>query len=813
MDTFVADVRYAFRNLARAPGFTLTATLALALGTGATTAIFSVLDAVVLRPLPYQQADRLVTIWETNHGRGLDREPLSPVNFVDYRALSHVFEDAAAWWRPDVNLTDAQNEPVRAATVEASANLFAVLAVQPILGGGFPAAPQLHAPVQEVVISHRLWQSRYGGNRSIAGSTVQLNGEAFTVVGVMPAGFHFPGETDIWQRLRWDLGRHSRGAHFMEAVGRLREGVTIEHAQRELTALTARLEREFQGTNGGWSARAVLLQHEVAGFFRPALYVLLAAVGLLLLIACLNVANLLLARATVREREVAVRAAIGATRGRLVRQLLTESLVLAATGTLLGVLLALGCVTLLVAAAPIEIPRVEQVSIDLRVLGFATAVGLATSVVFGLMPALFLASTDLQRTLKDGGRGASGGPGGRRARAALVVAEVALALVLLVGAGLLIRSFGALLRERPGFEADRVLTVNLQLPQVDRASDWIGVGRFYADLVDAIQAHPAVAAAGAADFLPLSPGWRVPFLVRGRPPVERGSEPMAQIVSVTDDYFRTLGVPLTRGRGFTARDTPDAPGVVLINDTLARRHFPGEDPVGRVIWSGGAVIGPLGRSVMQSREFEIVGVVADVKNASLKAAPEPALLFSQRQFPFLNMHLVVRGRGDPAVLAEVVRAAVRRLDPTLPLSEVRTMDQVVSSTLDQPRFLMTLMSGFSALALVLAAIGVYGILAYAVGQRRQEISVRMALGAGPRHVTWLILRHGLGLTVAGAVAGTAGALALGRSLSSLLYGVTAADTTTFAGALLLVLGVGLLACLVPARRASGMDPLAGLRGE
>lgn len=813
MDSLLQDFRYGVRTLLKSPGFALAAVLVLGLGIGAATAIFSVVDGVILRPLPYPEPDRLVMLWETNGEKGLEHEPISPVNFLDYRQLNHVFEDAAAWWRPDVNLSDESHEPIRVNTIEVSSNFFTVLGVQPAIGRGFPGQA-LHASASEIVIGHRLWQTHFQSDPNLVGRGIRLNGGLFTVVGVMPAGFSFPGETDIWQRLGWDLSQHSRSAHFMEAVGRLKPGVDAANANIELGALTRRLGSSFASTNGGWGARAVPLHTEILGFFRPALFALLGAVGVLLLIACINVASLLLARSTAREREVAVRAATGASRSRLIRQFLTESLTLGLAGAALGVLFAYAGVKGLVAFIANDVPRLDQVSINGTVLIFATIMAVATALIFGLVPALFASRTNLTQSLKEGGRSFSASAAGRRARSALVVAEVALAVMLLVGAGLLVRSFARLIDEHTGVQASGVITANLQLSdRRDSDEDWTSVGTFYARLLEAIRADPAVLSAGAGNILPLDPGWRLPFLVAGMPAPKAGEESMAQYHTVDEGFFRTLGVPVIAGRAFDERDTPEAPGVIIVNDVLARRYFPNESPIGKVIFSRAQVIGPLGRRLVKDEAHQIVGVVGNVKNSSLRSAAEPAIYHPLRQFPFRNMNLVVRARTDSNTLPDVIRRAVQRLDPTLPVSRLRAMDAVLGDAVDQPRLLMFLMAGFAALALILAALGIYGVLAFNVGQRRQEISIRMALGAQAGNVLRLIVAQGLALAGVGAAIGLLAALALGRAMSSLLYGVTSTDLTTFAAAMTMVLIVAALACFFPARRAAHFDPLEGLRGN
>ena len=811
MDQLLQDIRFGWRLLRRSPGFTAAAVVALALGVGATTAVFSLLDRVVLRPLPYPHADRLVMAWETNDGKGLAHERLSPVNFMDYRGLTQAFDDAAAWWYPQLTLTETGKEPLRVNAIEASANFFSVLGEQPALGSGFPQTP-MYSRDAIAVISHRLWRERFGGDPAIVGKTIALNGPLFTVVGVMPAGFQYPGNTDIWHRLTWDLTQHSRGAHFMESLFRLKPGVTLEQANLELRALTKRLGQENPSTNGAWSARAVPLAIEVVGFFRPALFALFGAAAFLLVITCTNVASLLLARATVREREVAVRAAIGASRGRLVRQFLTESVLLALMGTTLGVVVAVAASRALIAASPVAVPRVTGVGLDARLMLFGALLALLTAIAFGVVPAMLMARGDVQRPLKESGRGSDGGGARRRARGLLVVAEVGLAVMLLIGAALLARSFQRLIQQDPGFRSGTAITAKVELPY--SYTEWPKIVDFYDRLLAAVRTQPGVISVGAANFLPLEAAWRGPYFIQGRPRPRSGDELQAQHQTVDEDYFKALGVALIQGRWFDARDTASAPGVVIINEILARRQWAGENPVGQSLFSPIRNMGPLGRTLMPAQTpLQVVGVVADIKNSTLMRDAEPAMYFPFRQFPFRGLNVIVEGRSTPAALIGAVRTAVRQLDPNLAIADARTLDRVVGEATDRPRSLMVLMGLFAALALILSALGIYSVMSYGVNQRRQEISVRMALGAQKRDVLWLVVRQGLMLAAIGAVAGAAGAFALGRTLSSLLFGVSAADTTAFAIALAVALVTAVVACLLPARRAASLDPLQGLRAE
>ncbi len=667
--------------------------------------------------------------------------------------------------------------------------------------------------MQEAIISNRLWQSRFGGDRAVIGRAVRLNGFTYTVVGVMPPGFGFPGETDLWQGLAWDPSQHSRGAHFMEAVARLRPGVTTEQANRELAALGAQLGTAFPATNRSWHANAVQLDREVAGVFRPALFALLGASALLLLIACLNVANLVLARAAARRREVAVRAALGASRGRLVQLFFTENVVLAAAGAALGIVVATASVKGLLAWSPVHVPRADQVGIGGGVLLFATLIAFVTACVFGLGRAVRddVASRASAMCSKEGARGS--GSRARGLRSALVVGEVALAVVLLSGAGLLVRSVMRLLGEDVGVDPTGVIAVNIQLPDA-AYRDWEKVDQFFSRLGPALRAHPEVVSAGAANFLPLDPGWRIPYTVPGAAPAPAGDESQAQYHSADDGYFATLGVPIVRGRTFDEHDVATTPGVVVVNETMARRRLAGRGR-GREthLGSTATTIGPMGHRTVPGNEFEVIGVVRDVKNASLRTGTEPAIYFSIRQFPFRRMNLVVRGRADPAKITAIVREEMRRLDPTLPLGDVKPMTRVLAASVDPPRFVMFVMSAFAALAVTLAAVGIYGILTYAVTQRKREIGIRLALGAQPGSMLRMVLGEGIGLALAGCGIGVAGALVAGRALSGLLYGVTTWDPPTALAVTGIVLAVAFAACLIPGRRAASEDPAVVLRGE
>ncbi len=809
MDTLISDVRFALRGLVRSPSFAITAVLALGLGIGSTAGVFSLLEGVVLRPLPYRDPGRLVTIWDTNREKALKHEAISPVTFHDYRALRSVFADAAGWWRPQLNLADETGDPIRVSAVETTENLFNVLGVQPAVGRGFAVHEDLFGPEHEAIISHRLWQTRFGGDPGILGRAIRLNGYTYTVVGIMPAGFGFPGETDLWQQLQWNFHNHTRGAHFVESVARLAPGVTTERANRELAALGVRLGKEFPRTNSGWTPKVIELDRETAGVFRPGLFALFGASALLLTLACINVANLLLARASGRRREVALRSAIGASRGRLVRLFLTESLVLAVAGATVGLVVAVASVKALMAASPVRIPRADGVGVDAPVLVFATIVAAITALAFGLVPAFILSRSALQDALKDGSKGSSQG---RTLRSALVVVEVALAVILLSGAGLLVHSVTRMLAVNTGVDPAFTITADMQLPDA-AYREWPRVEQFYASLVRALEQRPGIVAAGTTTFLPLETGWRLPYLPVGAGPYPAGEEPMAQFHSADAGYFAAVRAPIVRGRTFDAHDDVASTPVVIVNETLARRLWPNEDPIGKRIRTTIRNIGPLANRTVPGDEHQVVGIVRDIRNTSLRDDPEPAMYFATGQFPARKMHLVVRGRGDAAQLTAIIRDEVRRLDPTLPLGDVKPMSRVLAAVVDPPRFVMMLMTAFAVLALTLAAVGVYGMLSYAVSHRRREFGIRLALGARPAGVVRLILREGLTLVLAGCAVGIAAMFVAGRSLSGFLFEVKPWDATTLAAVLAVVVGVAALACLIPGRRAAAEDPAGALRAD
>jgi putative ABC transport system permease protein len=810
METLLQDVRFGARMLRKNLGFTLVAVLTLALGIGASTAIFSVVNAVLLRPLQYPNAERIVAIQELNEkGR---RVQVTPANFLDWRAQQTSFEHLAAIYSRTANFS-AGDKSERMELAMTSANFFQVFGVSPHLGRFFLPEEERagHDPV--AVLSYGLWQRHFGGDPSLVGRSLTLDGQPYTVVGIAPAGFQYPDRTEVWIppfQLVPTVGaqmniERARGFGFLSAVATLKPGVSVRQAHDEMTLITARLRQQYPDTNNNRFNRVVTLQTHLVGESAAALLLLLGAVALLLLIACANVANLLLARAASRHKEIAVRLALGATRLRLVRQLLVESVLLALVGGVAGLLLGWWGVDLMQELLPVNFSRVQGIGIDLRVLGFTLLVSLGTGILFGLAPALQSTNPDINESLKESGRGSTGAPGSR-VRSLLIVSEVALSLVLLVGAGLLFRSFLRLQAVELGFRPERVLTFRLNPAGANFTQD-PQFSAFFKQIAERIETLPGVDAVGVINTLPLVKGPTTAFRVEGRPLTTPDKWPSVNYRSVSPDYFRAVNVPLIQGRAFNAHDNESAPRAVMVNQTLARRDFEGEDPVGKRINLGGT--GPDGQPIW----FEIVGVVADVRNIELNTEPAAEIYTSYLQDPFAGMSFVVRSAVEPESLIPAVRETVRRIDKGQPIAEVREMKQIVSEVAAQPRFNTLLLSLFAGVALLLAAAGIYGVMSYSVTQRTHEIGLRMALGAQTRDVIRLIVGQCVKLTLAGLALGLAAAFALTRVMATLLYGVSPTDPSTFAGCALLLVLVALLACYLPARRATKVDPLVALRYE
>ena len=816
------SIRVALRQFRQQPTFFLATVLVLGLGMAAATTVFTVVDSVILRPLPFHEPDRLVTVWDVNPERGLTHDPISPVNFMDYRALP-VFEDAAAWWRPAINLVDPGLDPVRVNTIEVSGNLFDVLGVQPQIGAGFPQGGPLLVPNERVaVISDRLWRTRYNADPAIVGRQLSFNGEPYTILGVMPPRFHFPDDVDVWQRLVWDMSRHSRAAHFMEAVARLRRDTTFDQAQSAVHALGLQLQADFASTNAGWNARLVPLLDEQLGYYRPALVVMFVAVGLLLLISVLNVASLLLTRALARAREISVRVAVGASPRQLVTQLMAESLVLSAAAGLVGILAATVALPALVSMTPVDIPRLKEATVSWRTIGLGVAVLVGATLFFGLFPSLLLLRGNPGADLKSGERGSS--RGARRVYSVLVAAEVALACALLVSSALLVRTVRQMMDTPTGVDADSVLTTSVQLAaSVSNGAGidaWQEAGDTHTRILEAIREQPGVIAAGATNFLPFEVGWRNPFGIEGQPaPTLREDAPQAQMHSVSEGYFEAMGAVILQGRSFTALDGPSSHGVVIVNESFARRFLSDTpNPIGRRLMNYVSNIGPLGWNLLYRPgqhgpvAVEIAGVVRDVRNVPLGQPVEPAIYFSTRQFPFMQQFIAVRA-VDQAAAREAVRAALRQAAPTVPLGVVQTWGERVRARTAEPRLLMTVLAFFGGLAALLAALGVYGLFSWSVALRTRELAIRLTLGARPAGVGALVLRHSVALVLIGLLAGWAIVRAAEGALTRVLYQVSPTDVGATASASAVLLAAALIACIPPVMRAMRVNPVEGLRVE
>lgn len=816
MHTLWQDLRYGIRMLLKNPGVTLIAVFTLALGIGANTAIFSVVNAVLLNPLPYQNPDQLVALWEDVPDKG--RWRTAPATFFDWKNQNTVFEDIAAFGASTMTLTGA-GEPEQLLGSRVSAGYFQVIGSEPVLGRSF--LPEEYEPGkgQVVILGHAFWQGRFGGDPSIIGRAITLNDTSFNVIGVMPPGI-YPGwpttsgqisfeqrQQQFWTPMSFSAQWAAvRTAHVLGVLGRLKPGITIARAQAEMNTIAARLGREYDA-NKGEGVIVNAFMNEVAGNVRPALLVLLGAVGLVLLVACANIAGLLLAQYAARSKEIGIRAALGAGRERLLRQFFLESLLLSLLGTAAGIALARFGIDLIVKLMPVEMPRFNETQLDLRVLGFTIGLSLITCLLFGLLPAWQASKPNLQTTLEQGER--TSGPGGTRLRfrQALVVLQISLAVMLVIGAGLLLKSFRQLQQVDPGFRPENLLSLSLTLPQ-SKYEGTQHINTFFDELVERISGVPGIEAVAIAYDHPLEANWIDSFRIEGRPPPAPGESLSANFHPVSRDYFRTIGAPLISGRQFTAIDDQDHPGVAIVNEAFVRRYFPHENALGQRLKPS-----PPARIWNQQRltSFEIVGIVRGVKSAGLKSEPEPTYYLPASQAPLPDMTVLARTQSDPATLIPALRHAVWAIDPNQPIANVSTMEKIVADSIAQPRLSMLLMGMFGALALVLAAVGIYGLLSYAVTQRRRELGIRLALGAQARDVLNLILRQGMALAMIGIATGLIGSFALTRVIRSLLFGVTPTDALTFivvAGVLALV---ALFACYIPARRATKVDPLVALR--
>ena len=798
------DLRHGARLLLSAPGFTAVAVCALAIGIGANTAIFSVVYTLLLKALPYQNPERLVVVWEHNIPRDRKNNVVSPGNFIHWREMQRSFEDLAAVGTTLKTTMTGGGEPEEVPLQLVSASFFPLLGATPALGRPFTAEED-RPNNRVVVISDRLWKRRFAADPNILGRAITLNGMANSVVGVMPAGFSYLDKTvDLWLPASFSAEARTPRGRWLTVLGKLKPDVTLAQAQEDMTRVHAELTRLFPGFNTGWTARVVPLREQLTGEVRPALFVLTAAVGFVLLIACANVANLLLARATSRQREMAVRAALGAGRGRLVRQLVAESLMLSLTGGIAGLLLAWWGVGVLraVIAERLPVQRLETVGIDGPVLAFTGAAVLLSAVLFGLVPALTASSGALAPALKEGGRSGSGARG-NRTRRAFVVVEVALALVLLTGAGLLIRSFVKLLDVDAGFDPARIVTMKVSVPG-SRYGEASQRTQFYQRLFDRLAVLPGVEAVGGTSFLPLDGlGSATSYEVVGQPKPPAGNEPVADVRVVSKDYFKAMSIPLIKGRLFDESDKGDITNRVIINETMARRHWPGQDPIGqkvRISWN-------------DTRDDEVIGVVGDVRHQGLDAQPRAMTYWPHPRFPYPGTAITIRTAGDASSVIRAAAAVIRDQDPNLAVSDVRTMDDVVATSVAQRRLTVQVIGMFALVALVLAAVGIYGVIAYTVTQRTQEIGIRMALGAQRGRVLRMIVAEAMALTAAGAVVGTAASLLLTRLMKDLLFEVAPGDPVTLAVVTATLLAVALAASYLPGRRATRVDPVVALRAE
>ena len=806
MGALAGDVRIAIRRLRRSPGFTAAAVLTLALGIGANSAFFSLADAALLRPLPYPAADRLVMLWETQTTAGKERERASAANFLDWRRESRALDEMTAWAAWGFALT-GEGEPEELASVRASGNLFRTLGVSPALGRGFLPEEETPGRDRVVVLSHAFWLGRLGGDPKAVGRTLTLDGEPHEIVGVMPADFRFPDDASValWNPLAFDASELiTRAERRFNVIARLAPGATLTDAAAELDLLAARLADEHPETNAGWTVTGLPAAEAVAGGGRPAVTLLLSTVALVLLLACANVGHLFLARALDRERELAVRVALGGAPGRLLRLLVLECGVVAVLGAAVGIALAAWAVPLIQSLDPGLLPGWREATLDGRALVFTIALLVPVTLLCGVLPALRAVGLGRRAPLTIAGTRLTDGRERGRVRRGLIVAEVALSVLLLIAAGLHFRSLVRLQQVDPGFDAERVFAATVFLSGPRYTSDAQQIS-FFGRVVEGLGRHPGVAAAGAVTTLPMNPvgiDYDLPFSADGNPPPATADRQEVDFRVVEGDYFRALGVPVVRGRGFGAADREDAARVVMLNRTSANRFFPGENPVGRRVWVGGGI-----------GAATVVGVVGDVRHRSLGALPRSELYVPFRQYPHGGMTVVVRASGDPAGLARMVKAEIYALDPNQPLNDLVTLPDLLHGSVSPQRFNLVLLGGFAALALLLAAVGVYGVIAYSVGQRTREIGIRMALGAASREIRGAVIRPAVGLAAIGVALGCGAAWLLGRVLAPELYEVSPHDPLTFAAVACILLAVAWAACAIPARRAGRLDPLVALRSE
>ena len=803
IDNLVRDVSYSGRVLSKSYAFTIVVVLTLALGIGANTAIFSFANGILLRPLPYPQSDRLVVLDETSRKENGNVIGGAYPNFLDWRAQNTVFEGIATHFGTSRFAMSAGGSPSEIRGSRVTYGLFELLHVSPILGRTFTFEEDRPDDDAVVILGYDLWQRSFGGNPNVIGQKVLISSRPRTVVGVMPRGFRFPEVSELWVPLAVTDKIYTRNDHGLETIARLKDGVTIAQAQAEMNNIAAHIEEQNPVTNEGLGVKVTSLHENLSGSYREALLILLGVVGCVLLVACVNVANLMLARATARQREFALRAALGASRWRIMRQLLLESLLLAVAGGALGFVLSLWALHLLLKAIPGDLPVWMNFSLDLRVLGFTLAITLLTGLIFGAMPALQTSRVDLNDTLKEGGRGNSGAR--NRARSLLVVSEIAMSLVLLVGAGLMIQSFLRLRQVNIGLNPKNVLTATVLLPRAKYTGE-DQRSAFFKQLIERVRSLPGVEVASATGTLPLGGSdWGRSLTVEGLPVVSVGHAPSVQHTVVTPGYFRTMGITLLAGRDFNDADTMKSPNVTIIDERLARQYWPNQSPLGKRV--------RFGPPEDNEPWFTIVGVVSAVRHQRVQEETRMSVYLPHQKIPIGGMSLVARTAVDPHEFIGAVRREVAQLDPDLPVSEVATMEEVVAESIWQPRLYALLFAVFASGALLLALIGIYGVMAFLVQTRTHEIGVRMALGATARDVFRLIVGRGMKLTAVGVVIGVGGAIALTRLMHSLLFNTSATDPFTFILIALLLSVAAFLACYIPARRAAKVDPLVALRYE
>ena len=803
LENTLRDISYSVRVLLKSYAFTIVVVLTLALGIGANTAIFSFANGILLRPLPYPQSDRLAVVDETALKRGVDSMSVSYPNFLDWREQNTVFEDIGLHFGTSRFALSGAGEPVELRGSRITQGLFEILRVAPQLGRTFTADEDRPDQDAVVILGHDLWQKNFGGDPNIVGQKIVLSNRSRTVIGVMPRGFRFPEVSELWVPLALTPQMFTRTDHGLNGVARLKDGVTFAAAQAEMDNIAARIEQQNPVTNEGLGVRVTSLHDNLAGDYREALLILLGVVGCVLLVACVNVANLMLARATARQKEFALRAALGASRWRIVRQLLVESLLLAVVGGALGFALSLWALHLLLNAIPIQLPFWMDFGIDLRVLGFTLGITLLTGLIFGAVPALQTSRVDLNDTLKEGGRGSGGFRG--RSRSALVVTEIAMSLVLLVGAGLMIQSFLRLRSVNIGLDTKNLFTATVLLPRAKYTAPEQRTG-FFKQLVERMRNVPGVQAASATGTLPLSgSNWGRSLTVEGYPVMSVGQAPMIQHTVVTPDYFRTMGITLLAGRDFTDSDTADGPKVTIVDERLARHYWPNESAVGKRV--------RFGPPEDNEPWHTIVGVVRSVRHQRMQEDTRESVYLPHQQIPVGGLTVVARTTLDPHDVTAAIRNEVKQLDRDQPVSEIATMEEVVAESIWQPRLYATLFAVFAGGALILALIGIYGVMAFLVQTRTHEIGVRMALGATARDVFKLIVGRGMKLTIVGVVIGIAGAIAFTRLMHSLLFNTSATDPFVFIGISVLLSVAAFLACYIPARRAARVDPLIALRYE